>query len=99
MTHQERKLARRRDILQAALGIAAQDGLMRMRRAAIARQAGCANGSVNSAFGSMAALRREVVRAAVRGHSYPVIMEALTVRELAGLVPDDARREALVSFV
>lgn len=84
---QQRKAA----ILAAGVDLAERDGLMQMRRDAIAQRAGVAGGTVNTYFGTLAELRSAVVAEAIRLERWPVVLMG---HSHGFNVPDDARRKA-----
>lgn len=91
------KSARRNTaVLNAACSVALCWGLHKMTRANVAAAAEVANGSVNLAFGTMAALRDEVVRQSIARPILPVLAQAVALgHPLALAAPEDIRRAAL----
>lgn len=82
---------RKAAVLAAAVDLAERDGLMQMRRDAIAQRAGVAGGTLNLYFGTLADLRNAVVAEAIRLERWPVVLMA---HSHGFSVPDDARRKA-----
>lgn len=83
---------RKAAILAAGVDLAERDGLMQMRRDAIAQRAGVAGGTVNTYFGTLGDLRKAVVAEAIRLERWPVVLMA---HSHGFHVPDDARRKAV----
>lgn len=90
--------ARKEDVLAVALTLAAKVGYPNTTRAMLADACGLSGAALNYHFGTMAQLRRAVVRAAVKAENLEVIAQAI----LSGdekLVTDAAlRRRALDSI-
>jgi AcrR family transcriptional regulator len=68
---------RTRDLLAVAVAVAAVQGWRTLTRDAIAAAAGVSPGLVSARLGTMDALRRSVMRAAVRERVVPVVAEGL----------------------
>lgn len=91
---------RRDEILAAALLVAAGNHYAHMTREQIAQQAGVAGPTVQHYFGTMALLRRAVMRWAVRTRCLPVIAQGLVAGDVhARGASEELRREALNSVV
>lgn len=73
----EQTASRRRGILQAALAEARVDGYQWITRNAIAARAGVSTGAVSLAYGGLVALKREVMREAVRTGDAAIIAQGL----------------------
>ena len=72
----------RRDyVLAVALEMASEDNYRRITRDAIARRAGMAMGSVTRCFGTMAQLRRGLMRAAINAECIEVIAQGIADRD------------------
>jgi len=101
MTKYSRKApdVRRAEILGAAVRVAAHVGYNRMTRQQIAAAAGCSAPTVQYYFTTMEALRRAVMRHAVRSELLPVIAQGLVAGDRqAKRAPADLQRVALESF-
>lgn len=91
---------RRAEILAAALRVAVMTGYNRITRDDIAIAAGCSPALVSDALGTMVALRRGVMRAAVAGRVLPVIAQGLALRDPHALrAPPELRALAAASLV
>lgn len=89
---------RKAEILQAALHCAAAHGFASFTRDQVAERANVCPASVNRYFNTMANLRRDVMRAAVRDRVLPVIAQGLVLRDRHALkAPADLRAQALGS--
>lgn len=83
------------ELLQAALRVAADRGWRTMTRDCIAAAAGVSPGLVSARLGTMDALRRSVMRAAVKQRVVRVVAEGLAVGDAqARKAPEDLKREA-----
>lgn len=90
---------RKAEILQAALHCAAKHGFTTFTREHVANAAGVSPASVNVYFHTMANLRRDVMRAAVRDRVLGVVAQGLVMRDRHALkAPADLRAEALGSI-
>ena len=76
-------------IVEAALGVASQHGLLGMTRDEVARRAGVAAGKVNYAVGSMEDLRNLVVERAVETAQWEIVGQALALRIPSAMVLDE----------
>jgi len=91
---------RKEQILEAAVGIAAEAGLYTIRREDVALKAEVACGLVNRYFGTMNQLRRAVMRHAISNRNLSIIAEGIARRDPQAMkAPDDLRREAINSLV
>ena len=63
-------------ILETASKLVRTHGLQRVTREAIARKVGCASGTINYYFKSMAALRDAIVVAAIKAEDVSVLAKA-----------------------
>jgi len=87
-------------ILAAAFAIATERGVRAVTRSAVARRAGVSTGVISKAHGTMGALRREVMREAVRREHHAVIAEGLATGDPeARAAPDEVRAAAAASLV
>ena len=90
---------RRNDILDSALKLAEENHYNDITRDAIADHAGVSVGLVTHYFGTMPKLKRDVMRAAVRIESLPVIAQGLAARDPHALkASSDLKQRALVSL-
>lgn len=86
---------RREQILAAALLVAERTNFSTMTREEIARAAGVAPTLVTHYFGTMTQLRRDVMRAAVRGGRLAVIAQGLMARDPHAMkAPDEVKAAA-----
>ena len=91
---------REQQILTAALDIAKTTGYTRVTREQIAAKVGITPAVITNCFGTTVALRRDIMRAAVRHKVLPVIAQGLALRDRHALnAPEDLRREAAHSLV
>ena len=90
---------RKAQILGAALTLCETAGYTRLTREQIAEKAGCPPTLITYHFGTMPALRRDIMREAVRVGHLPVIAQGLAVRDPHALkAPEDLRRRAIASL-
>ncbi len=69
---------RKYEILTAALAVAARPGgWSKLTRAAVAKEAGCAEGLPSKYFGTMVSFRRAIMRAAIVAENLAVIAQGL----------------------
>lgn len=95
MTPADRKAA----ILDAAVAAAKKHGFARLRLVHIAEQAECSNALVVSHYGTMAQMRRAVMRAAVKQEILPIIAEGIATRDpVACKAPDSLKEKALATL-
>lgn len=87
------------DMLKAALRVAERDGWRTMTRSAIAVEAGVSEGLISLRLGSMDALRRSVMRQAVRDRVLRVVAEGLLAGDKHACRADQALREAAAGCV
>lgn len=83
-------------ILAAALELAREDDYQFITRAAVAERAGVAEGTVNTAYGTMRDLKQAVLREAVSLEILPVIAKGLAYGSAIteGIDPELKRRAA-----
>lgn len=74
-------LERRAELLDVALTLAKRRGYLNLTRDALADAAGCSQGLVTKRFGSMAKLRKEVMRAAVNLEVLEVIAQGIAAKD------------------
>lgn len=87
-------------ILQAALAVATSLGIDKMTRAEISEQAGVSTGLITRSFGTMIALKRDVMRAAVKMELLPVIAQGLASGDRhACKAPEELKQRAANSLV
>jgi len=80
--------------MTAALAVAERDGYMRMTRDAIAAEADCSPGLVSAYLGTMPAMRRAIMRAAVTRKVLPVVAQGLAMRDKHAMDAPEAVRAA-----
>lgn len=91
--------ARNRRVLMAAMSLASEQGFGAITRDAIARRAGMASGSVNRAYGTIEAVREEVMREAVRAELLDIVAQGIaTGNETARSAPPDLKARALATL-
>lgn len=95
MTPTDRKAA----ILDAAVAAAKKHGFANLRLVHIAAQAECSNALVVSHYGTMAQMRRAVMRAAVKQEILAIIAEGLATHDpVARKVSPELQRKALATL-
>ena len=85
---------RHRAIMAAAMDEAAAVGFANVRRNAVARRAGVANGSVNHAFGTLDALKDAIMAEAVASLVLPIVAQGLAAGHPAAHNAPPAIRKA-----
>jgi AcrR family transcriptional regulator len=87
-------------ILDAAVIVAARDGLSKMKREAVAEQAGVSSGLINRYFHTMPQLTRAVVRAAIftEPPNLAIVADALMARDPQALKASPELRDAAIRF-
>ena len=101
MTKQTKLEARARmaSILTAALRLAVTYGYNRITRDAIGTEARIAPTLITYHFGTMATLRRDIMREAIRVECLPVIAQGLAMRDKHAMrASDDLRHRALATL-
>lgn len=91
--------ARTADLLAVALRLADADGWRTLTRDAIAGAAGVSPALVSARLGTVDAMRRSVMRAAVRQRVARVVAEGLVARHPAALRADDELRALAAALV
>lgn len=83
-------------LLSAALKLAATKGYNRITRDEIAQAAGVSPALVSARLGTMDAMRRSVMRAAIRERVLPVVAQGIVARDKHALAADvELRRQAM----
>lgn len=96
MTSRKKPAIRREEILTAALQLAESKGYNTVSRDDIARKLGVSGPTVQYHIGTMANLRRDIVRAAIKQENLVVLGQALVLRDKhAAKAPDDLKRAAV----
>lgn len=90
---------RARTLLQVALGLAAIRGWRSITRDDIAAVAGVSPALVSARLGTMDALRRSVMRAAVAQRCVPVVAQGLAVKDRQAMRADETLRAAAAEWV
>lgn len=103
MTRKERFAAkvteRNERVLTAAVALARQKGFASLTRDGVALAAGVAHGCVNAAFGTVAALRDEVMRQAVADEMLDIVAQGLAVsHDVARNASPDLKARALATL-
>lgn len=94
MTKRQDPAVRTEQLLAAALRVAASTGWRQMTREGIAEAAGVSPALVSVRLGTMDALRRSVMRAAIKQRVLPIVAEGLVARDRHALAADDELRRA-----
>lgn len=81
MTSRKPKGDRTKEIMAAALDLAEKQGYQCVTRDGIAAAAGVSSGHVSGLFGTMAQVRRRLMRAAIQQNRYRVIAQGLAVKD------------------
>ena len=93
-------VARKAEILAAALIVATEGHYAHMTRASIAAIAGVTGPLVQHYLGTMPELRREVMKAAILAKNLTVIAQGLMAKDIyAELAPKELRQAAARSLV
>lgn len=87
------------ELLDAALSLAAAQGWSNLTRDGIARTAGVSYGLVTQRLGTMDAIRRSVMRAAVKQRNVAVVAEGLALRDRQACKADADLRELAAAWV
>ena len=88
--------ARKAQIMDAALDVAARTNYRFMTREEVAETAGCSPGLITAYHGRIDSLRDDVMREAVKRGRLPIIAQGLAARDpIAQAAPVDLQREAL----
>lgn len=87
---------RREAIMTAALTVATKVGYMTMTRDQIAAEADCSPGLVSAYLGTMPAMRRAVMRAAVARRVLAVVAQGLAMRDKHAMAASEGVRAAAV---
>lgn len=87
---------RKASILNAAVTLARTRGYLKITRDQVAEEAGVSGGLVTRYFGTIAQLRRDVMRHAIDQHVYEVIAQGLVVGDKnAKKAPQEVKQAAL----
>lgn len=86
-------------LLDIAVNLAAAEGWQTLTREAIARAAGVSAGLVSARLGTMAELRRSVMRAAVRQRIVRVVAEGLVAGDKHARKADQELKELAAAWV
>ncbi len=90
---------RKEQILLAAVELSKSSNYMRVTRDQIAEKAGVAMGLVTYYFSTMAQLRRDVMRYAVRCEVLEIIAQGLALGDTqARKAPEDVRKKAVATL-
>lgn len=91
--------ARHDELMAAALKLAEVKGYMQVTRDDIALAAGCSPALVSAVFGTMAATRRSMIRAAIANEVLQVVAQGLAIRDVHAMrAPADLRERAAGSL-
>ena len=97
--YQQARKERRAAILDAGMRLALAQGYDRMKRDEVARAAGVSNGTVNHEFGTLEALRDEVMTQAVKEEVLAVVARGLVLGHPIAQGAPKRVREAAVRAV
>jgi AcrR family transcriptional regulator len=90
---------RRNELFEHAVALATEHGYMMLRRSDIAERGGVAEALVSHYFGTMKALRRDVMRAAVKRKLLAIIAQGLAMSDQQALkAPADVQQQALCAL-
>ncbi len=90
---------RKNEILLAGLKAAERLGFTNVRQADIAKEAECGFGTVTLRWGTMAQLRRAIMRQAVKQESLSVIATGLAIGDPnAKKAPEELKKKALATL-
>lgn len=99
MTKKQDAAVRHEQILAEAMNQAKRVGYTNITREAIAAAAGVSVGMINTQFGTMAALKRDVIRAAVKRRVPEIIAQGLVMKDPHALrAPEDLKAAARASI-
>jgi AcrR family transcriptional regulator len=91
---------RTRELLQAAVELARKEGYQHITREAIAAHAGVSPALISVRLGTMPAMRRSVMRAAIAGGVLEVIGQGLAARDPRALkAPEELKRRAIEKMI
>lgn len=91
--------ARKEDILAAALPLAERNGYTTITRNDIAKAARISGPTLHYHFGTMAQLRRDLMRYAIKAGSARVIAQGVVANDPQAMKLDEAtRKEAMAAF-
>lgn len=91
---------RKAQILSAALDLCKTASYSRITREQIAERAGIPPTLITYHFGTMPALRRDIMREAVRIECLPVVAQGLAVRDAHAVkAPEELRNRAIASLI
>lgn len=99
MTTKQSNAVRTAELLDAALRLAEREGWSNLTRDGIARSAGVSYALVTVRLGTMEAIRRSVMRAAVRMRCVAVVAEGLALKDRQALKADPSLRELAAAWV
>lgn len=88
---------RKSTILEAAATVALSDGYQNIQRADVAREAGCATGTVNHYFGTMQQLKRAVMRHAIANKIDKIVMQGLASSDPQAMKLSDEEKQRVCS--
>ena len=83
-------------ILDAALVVASKVGYARLTREDIAKRADVPASLISYHLGTMPALRRKIMREAIRTECLPVVAQGLAIRDRFALKAPEALRQAAI---
>lgn len=91
---------RTEQLLEAALAVAERDGFSNLRRDAIAAKAGVNGSLVSLRLGTMDAVRRAVMRRAIKERRLSIVAQGLAIKDRHALkAPQDLREKAIASLL
>lgn len=100
MTKKQPLKLRRKSIIESAILLSKIHGYNKVTRDQIADHAGVATGTINSHFGTMLKLRRDIMRAAIAGQVLEIIAQGLSHNDPhAKKAPPGLKRKAIESLI
>jgi hypothetical protein len=91
---------RKKQILTAAVDLAQAEGFHHITREGVAAAAGVSEGLVSKHFGTMAALRRAVMRAAINQEILEIVAQGLSIGDPCAIkAPDALKADAARSLL
>ena len=102
MTNLRKRLSegeRKAQIMRAAMALSERHGYTEITRQQIAKRASCSPGLVSNYYGDMPAVRKAIMRAAIEGRRFKVILQGLSRNDpTAKRAPASVKTAALASL-
>ena len=91
---------RKQQIIDPGLELAAEIGFAAVNRAKIAAKVNLAEGTVSHRLGTMAQVRRSIMRAAIKNNVFVVIAQGLALNDPTAVkAPAEVRKRALAALL